>query len=163
MSTTSQGASLFQTLLAAGVGALIANFGAEFVKSLVRRRQTEELSKDEDLAAILTSVDELQELAIEFWSSTAKQLGDRNQLLRAHILAKQQHVLHLIAHLFTGNSKRKCDVKFTAVITAVAGGDFDTPTRSKDLMRLSSVLKSCLAFRHLAQRCRRLLPRGWLA
>lgn len=156
-------ASLTQTLIAAGVGAFLANFFAEMVKGWVRRSQSVEAARDEDLGTMLKMIDELQEIATEYWTATGAELTNREPVLRARIVARQQHLLELIAHLFTGGPKRECDVLVTKLLDAVGGGDFGEPDRPAEPERLTAVYQHSLAFIHLAKKCRRGLKRGLLA
>lgn len=156
-------ASLAQTLVAAGVGAFLANFIAEIIKGQVRRSQSLELARDEDLATMLRMVEDLQDLATTYWLSGAAALEEQEPVLRARIVARQQHLLNLIAHLFTGNPKHECDVMATSLLDAIGGGNFGEPDREAEPQRLASVYNYSLSLSHLAKRCRRELKRGLLA
>lgn len=156
-------ASIGQTLVAAAVGAFAANFIAELVKGQVRRSQSQESARDDDLATMLRMVEELQGLATDYWTESGGDLGAREPILRARIVARQQHVLELIAHLFSDDPKRECDVLITKLLHAVGGGDFGDPDRPAEPERLTAVYQHSLAFIHLAKKCRRGLKRGILA
>ena len=149
--------------MAAGVGAFIANFAAEFVKGRVRKSQSVESARDEDLGRLLRMVSDLEELATEYWTASGPSLGSNEILLRAKIVARQQHLLELIAHMFTGQPKRECDVVVTDLLDAIGGDDFGVPDRDAHPERLTAVYQYSLKFGHLAQKKRRSLRRGWLA
>jgi hypothetical protein len=151
------------TLVAAGLGALIANFAAEWVKGLVRKGQAIESARDEDLGLIHRMVEELQEISTSYWSSSGLQLGDKEPQLRAQIVARLQHINELVAALFTGPPKHECDVLLISVMDSVGGGDFGEPDRSAAPERLTAIYKNCLSFAHLARQQRRLLKRGLLS
>ena len=154
----------FGTILAAAVGAFFANFVAEFVKSLVRKGQLREQNRDEDLKAILRTVDDLQALCETYWSAAAEAHGDREIVLRAHIVSKQQYVLSLVASLLTSKTgKYDADAAFTDVANAMTGGDFGEPARGAEGGRLTEIFNKCLQFRHLVERKRRALKRSFLA
>jgi hypothetical protein len=156
-------ATLTQTLLAAGIGAFLANLIAEVIKGQVRRSQSMEAARDEDLATLLRMLDELQDLATTYWLSDVAGLGAQEPVMRARMLSRQQHLLDLIAHLFTGAPKRDCDVLATRLMDAVGGGSFGEPDRLAEPQRLASIYGHGLALAHLAKRCRRDLRRGLLA
>jgi hypothetical protein len=151
------------TLVAAGIGAFIASFVAEFVKGRSRKSQYIESARDEDLARILLMVAELETLATDYWTESGPSLAEREILLRARIVARQQHLLELIAHLFNGDAKRECDVVVTDLLDAIGGGDFGDPDREAQPERLTGVYQYGLKFGHLAQKMRRSLKRGMLA
>lgn len=155
--------SLSQTLFAAALGAFVANFIAEVVKGRVRRSQSLEAARDDDLRSMLLMVDELQSLSTDYWTATGAELGGRETILRARIVARQQHLLDLIAHLFTGDAKRDCDVMVMKLLDAVGGGDFGDPDRGAAPERLTGVYQYGLSFSHLATTSRRGLKRGILA
>lgn len=153
----------YGTVLAAGIGAFIANFAAEWIKALVRKSQLVEVNRDQDLASLLKSVEELQTIAEEFWSKSAADLGVRDAILRAKIISKQTHVLNLVASLFTGPLKYDCDAAFTPVMTALSGGDFGDADRAAAPEFLTDIFQHSQAFSQLAILRRRGLPRGVLA
>ncbi|UCI24588.1 hypothetical protein [Mesorhizobium sp. B2-8-5] len=163
MPSTDVVASLGQTLIAAGTGALIANFIAELVKGLVRKSQALEAARDEDLSTLLKIVEEMQDLATEYWTATGVELGAREPVLRAKIVARQQLALELIAHLFKENAKRDCDVMFTKIMDVVGGDEFGEPDRAASPERLAAVYQYGMSFLHLAKKSRRGLKRGLLA
>jgi hypothetical protein len=149
--------------LAAGIGAFIASFAAEFVKGRSRKSQSVEAARDEDLARILRMVTELEALATEYWTVSGPSLAGKEILLRAQIVARQQHLLELVADLFSGQSKRECDVVVTDLLDAIGGGAFGDPDRAEQPERLTAVYQYSLKFGHLAQKMRRALKRGMLA
>lgn len=156
-------ASLAQTVIAAAVGAFLANLIAELIKARVRRGQFIEAARDEDLASIVKMVDELQTLSTDYWTSSGAELGQRESILRARMVARQQHILDLVADLFSGGAKMDCDVLATKLLDAVGGGDFGDPDRPAEPERLTAVFQNGLSFTHLVKKCRRKLKRGLLA
>ncbi|MGO4619024.1 hypothetical protein AB4Z34_05280 [Ensifer sp. 2YAB10] len=155
--------SLAQTLVAAGVGAFLANIIAELIKGQVRKSQSQEAARDEDLGSLVKIVTELQDLATEYWSQSGEELAGKEVLVRAQIVARQQHLLELISHLFTGQPKRECDVEVTRLLDAIGGDDFGVPDREAQPERLAAVYQRSLSFTHLAKRTRRGLRRNLLA
>lgn len=156
-------ASVAQTLIAAGLGALLANFFAELVKGFVRRSQLHEAVRDDDLATMLSLVEQLDSLATDYWSHSGAELAERETLLRAKIVSRQQHLLALIADLFNGEPKRDCDVVITRLLNAVGGDSFGEPDRPAQPERLTAVYLECLAFTRIAKKSRRSLKRAFLA
>lgn len=146
--------------MAAGIGALLANFAAELVKGVVRRSQSKEAARDEDLLSILDLISTLRRLATEYWVASGPDLGPREVLLRAEIVSSQQHLLDLIAHLFEGDPKRECDVVATHFLMAIGGGDFGNPDREAATERLATIYKYGLEFSHLAKTSRRNMKRS---
>lgn len=151
------------TALAAAIGAFVATLGAEFVKAYVRKSQATETARDDDLATLLRMIADLEELGVSYWSRSSTEAGEKEQRLRSKILARQRHSMELVAHLFTGVDKRECDVALVKLIEAVAGGSFGEPDRGAEPERLPSIMADCLSLSHLVKRCRRRLPRAYLA
>lgn len=157
------GSSIFYTIAAAGSGAFLANFAAEIIKAWVRRSQSVELNRDDDLKEILKAIAEVQELSEKFWMSSNDELGKDCAIIRSRILARQQYVLGLIASLLSGDTKKNCDYEFTYVMNAVSGGDFMEPDRQAEPNRLIEIQQKCLKFCHTARVARRQLHRGIMA
>ncbi|QNQ62421.1 hypothetical protein IB024_01280 [Brucella sp. 6810] len=155
--------SFIYTVFAAGVGALVANFIPELIKSFSRKGQVTEANHDDDLKEILKSVSEIQELSEKFWLASDEELGKDCAVLRARILSRQQYVLGLVASLLKGEDKRSCDYQFTSVMNAASGGDFMEPDRPPEPGRLIAIHKECLQFCHAIKAARRNLPRSILA
>ena len=154
---------MWSTIFAAGVGALIANFLAEFIKSLVRRSQLGENQRDQDLQAIISLADALRDDAQRYWLSGADHLGDDEIIISARIVAAQQSINDLLATLLKAPGKYQCDVLMVNLQDAVSGGDFGVSTRQREAERLMSIHHTATMFKHEATRQRRLLPRNWLA
>jgi hypothetical protein len=154
---------MLTTIFAAGVGAFIAHFAAEYAKAVGRKSQSAEQIRDEDLDEILVTTRELQELAVAFWGKGCADLGQDAFDIKAKIVARQHHVLTVVARLFSEASKRDCDASFTYLMDAVSGDNFDDPDRPPSPERFSTIYLNTLNFCHTVKVSRRKIPRGWFA
>ena len=153
----------FATAAAAAIGAFLATFTAEWIASMARGGQAWEGHRNADLEDICEATDALRKLGEEYWTKSAADLGGREAVLSAHIVATQHHVALLYSALFTGDSKRDCDVAYTRMLDAVSGGDFGSPQRAASPDRLQRIHLTALTFRHTVRMERRKIKRKLLA
>lgn len=153
----------FGAFFAAGVGALLSNLGAEWVKTIVRRGQTQELIRDAELQKIQSEIEQIRILSERFWGSNAATLGDERSLMISKLVAALHTISETYASLLSGPSKHDCDMSFMKAHEAITGGDFDAPDRAANYQRLTKIFVSLTNLDRTATNGRRALKRQWLA
>ncbi|MGQ3211614.1 hypothetical protein [Shinella sp.] len=151
------------TILLAGIGAFIANFGSKYVETLFQRSKTAEEQRDADVLDLIAAARSLGELSERFWVKSAEDLGVEDQILRSQMIAQQHNIAELVSTLFTGQIKWDCDVKVHYLFTAATGGDFGEPDREAEPGRLTEIFIAVHGLVHQAKAGRRKTRRPWLA
>ncbi|WP_162911535.1 hypothetical protein [Shinella zoogloeoides] len=153
----------FWTIVLAGIGAFIANFGAKYVETLFQRSKNSEDQRNSDLQDLIAAARSLGEMSERFWVKGASDLGMEGQVLRSQMIAQQHNIAELVETLFTSPIKWDCDVKVHALIEHATGGDFWEPDREADPGRLTAILVAVHGLVHAAKAGRRKMRHNWLA
>lgn len=164
--------SYWGTIVSAAIGAFLANFAAEYVRSLTRFAQRIEAERDEDLEYILDTVREVLDNSIKYWTHDAKDLGVDDLILSEFIVAGQYILTHRIELLFEESPKARDD-SFDEVrdfMTAATEGDFNNPAadfmnpeRTANSNKLRGMISAAETLRHGVRTRRRRLPRKHFA
>jgi len=152
----------FTTVVSALIGAFVANFAAEFVKSHVRKNQKTESDRDAILTEIEDTILRLQEYGERFWAVDASELGNDNAVLQARIKGNQHYLSESVSALFSSNDKRECDIEIVKLLNALSGGEFDSKNRTKSLSNLTDIQLFSLKLKHIAKRNRRMMKKSVL-
>lgn len=153
----------FPTLLSALIGAFGANFAAEYVKSFVRKNQKVELERDTRQKEIERVISLLQEYGERYWSSSPADLGKQDQILQSRILSYQTYLGAQITRLFSGESKRDCDIILTRLIKALSAGEFGDINRMSSSTNLTEIHTHALMLRDTVSSNRLKLPKAALS
>lgn len=153
----------WSTIIAAAIGAFSANFIGEWVKSFVRRSQSRETQRNDDLNEILKIINELGQLSEKYWPFSANELGQERHVLVSQIVSKQHYLSRLIADAYTAPLKYDCDVAVHDFMHVLTGDEFGEPDRTAQPERLTKILTNNLELAHTVRQTRRKLKRYFLA
>ncbi len=151
------------TVLSAATGTFFGLFAKEFVAGLVRRNQKTEADRDGDALEIYSAIEGVRDLADEYWTQSAAELGQSDMIAHGRITAALHQINLLCLDLFSGDAKRNCDVANLRFMQAVGGGQFGDKDREADPYRLSQIHGTALTLKDVVRRERRKLPRNFLS
>lgn len=138
----------FGIAFSAAIGTFFGLFAKEWVSGIVRGHQRHEKARDDDVAEIVSSIDVVREIADQYWTQSAKELGSKEHMLRGRLVGGLHHINLLVANLFTNTAKRECDLCSFRFADAAGGGSFGNADREAEPERLSAVHSAALSLRH---------------